>query len=178
MPGKLGDHVLILAAQPLQVLPLGWVQVLVKGGMDQVDRDRGREGWARQKLNPRFYKIDMVKLGFSALTWLLQPVVHGPHSFSDCEKALAAGEEFAGDIWDEQDDMISHLELPWLGPSVIVGSLPLLGAGQVFVHSGKNCVEFVCMSRMYSMTELNRAGCSSHASLATSRSSWGRHPNS
>lgn len=63
------------------------------------------------------------------LTQLLQAVVYGLHSFSNGEGALPASKELAGDVWNKQEDMILHLELPRLGPSVVVGLLPLLGPG-------------------------------------------------
>lgn len=60
-PGKLGEHILMLVTQFVQILALGQIEVLVEGRMDRGDKTKVQQDWVGQWLHPGFQQIDMVK---------------------------------------------------------------------------------------------------------------------
>lgn len=114
--------------------------------------------------------------GSTVPTQLLQAVVYRTHTIDNCEQSLPLGEEFAGSIWNEELPL-PRPEIPWPSPPVSCTRCLSWALDRCSHTVGRTALILSCMSLMYSMTYLKRAGCSSYASLVTSRSLQGRRPN-
>lgn len=97
-------------------------------------------------------------------------VVYWTYLLGDGVGALPVGEDLAAGTREKQEHVVPWLELPWLGRAVVSMLLFLLGHLHVFHHDGDTHPIHSCMTCTSSMTEWKGDGCSSQASLATSRS--------
>lgn len=85
----------------------------------------------------------MIQLGVKAFSRLSQAIVHLSYTLDNGERPLPAGQELAGSIQDQKEDPITHPELTYLGPPVVVRLLPLLGPRQMFTYYGKSSSYFL-----------------------------------
>lgn len=134
-PGLGGKVIPDLLLQLLEVLWLGWGELRVF--LHQLcrtwnrERHRGEEYGAR--LHPAFKQIEMVQLCLCALTWLPQLVLHRTHSLHYSLRSLLACQEFAGETWDKEEDLISRLEFTRPSFTIVCLLLLLLSHEYIFI---------------------------------------------
>lgn len=85
----------------------------------------------------------MIKLVPPPSSGLPHSVCKGADLFSDGVRPLPGGQELAGGCRDQNQDMVSSLELPWLGRPIIVSLLDLLRLDEVLLDDRHHSVDLL-----------------------------------